>query len=81
MSSVSPPSPHLAALRHVLRWSFDNVIGPFPDQVGWPLFIVKWISVGVLMARLTDVSWLVPHGLTLVGLTCIAIAMHFPDDE
>lgn len=59
----------------------DYVIGPFPDEVGWPLVALKWCGLGFLAAQLFDAPLSLPFSLVLVGLVTLLTASGFPDNK
>lgn len=52
----------------------DYVIGPFPDEVGWPLVAAKWCGIGFLAAQLFDAPVTVPLSLVVVGVITAVMA-------
>jgi hypothetical protein len=56
----------------------DFLIGPFPDEVGWPLVAAKWCGLGFVAAQLVDAPLSVPLSLVIVGVVTVLLASHPP---
>jgi hypothetical protein len=63
------------------NWIVDHVVAPFPDEIGWLLFCLKWLVVGAFLAVLLK-GWLsIPVGLVAMGLCGLVFTALFPEDE